>query len=182
MAMAELDSGESDESDGNDVSSVEALDIARKESRHVLDQQIALLYDIDDKAMRTVRTALLLIGILLSAAGILGREGLSGVETVTLGILGTSILCLLLVVIVGTATYSVTSVPFGVSSPYRDEVRTQGYDENEWLLEILDGYDEWTNELREENKENAFLLLVTQGTLLLALALLVIAGSLLAMP
>ncbi|ELY83492.1 hypothetical protein [Natrinema altunense] len=41
---------------------IEALEIVRKESREVLEEQISLLGDIDGKTMRTVRTAVLFIG------------------------------------------------------------------------------------------------------------------------
>ncbi|MFB6137657.1 MAG: hypothetical protein ABEJ42_04870 [Halobacteriaceae archaeon] len=44
------------------------LDLALRESRHVLDHQIQQLERIDDKIMRTVRTGVLLLGILLSSA------------------------------------------------------------------------------------------------------------------
>jgi hypothetical protein len=54
-----------------------ALEVVRKESREVLKHQIELLGDIDDKAMRTVRTSVLFIGLVISAIRSVGIQSIS---------------------------------------------------------------------------------------------------------
>jgi hypothetical protein len=123
---------------------VEALETVRSESRHVLTEQISLLNDIDDKAMRSVRTSVLFIGLIISAIQISG--GLPPISDLGLWSFrfGATGVCLLLIsMAVGVYTYSVSDPPFGVSSEHRNEIVAGGYSRREWLLFQLNEYDEW---------------------------------------
>lgn len=74
--MAGEDGG--DESEENEAlpADLEALRTAHTEARTVLDHQIELLNDSDDKAMRTVRITLLIIGLIVSIASVVDVSGL----------------------------------------------------------------------------------------------------------
>lgn len=168
--------------DGPDQPDVEALRLTRKESRAVLDHQIATLNDLDDKAMRTVRTDVVLLGILASAAGVAGPERLDQLD---FGVQALSILaggCLFLSAIVGTGIYVASDLTYGIGGSYRDEISREGYSERDWLKVLLRDYDAWTDSMRETNENNAFHLTVAQGLLVAALLFLSGATSLLALP
>jgi hypothetical protein len=134
---------------------IEALEMVRTESREVLGEQISLLGDIDDKAMRTVRTAVLFIGLVISAIQISG-------DSITTEEIGTwpfrlttsGVVFLLASIVAGIWTYSVSDPSFGVSSDHRKDVVAGGYTEREWLLFQLNEYDEWTESVRETNQTN----------------------------
>lgn len=167
---------------GPPKSDLEALRLTRKESRAVLDHQIATLNDLDDKAMRTVRTDVILLGILASAAGIAGPERLNQLDVVVQILSLAAGGCLFLSAIVGTGVYAVSDLSVGIGPSYRSEIRSQGYTEREWLEILLGDYDHWTNSMRQINENNAFYLTVTQALLALALVSLFGATSLLAIP
>ena len=168
--------------DGSGEPDVEALRVTREESRAVLDHQIATLNDLDDKAMRTVRTDVLLLGILASAAGIAGPERLTELDLTVQVISVAASACLFLSAIVGTGIYVVSDLTYGIGPSYRTEVREAGYSECEWLAVLLSDYDAWTRSMREINDNNAFFLTVTQSLLAAALVLLLGATSLLVLP
>lgn len=168
--------------DGPDQPDVTALRLTREESRVVLDHQIATLNDLDDKAMRTVRTDVVLLGILASAAGIAGPERLSDLGLVVQAFSAAAGACLFLSAIAGTGVYVMSDLTYGIGASYRDELRHEGYTEREWLEVLLDDYDSWTGSMRKITDNNAFYLTVTQGLLAIALALLLCATSLLVLP
>lgn len=103
-------------------SDIEALRITRTEYRAVLDRQISLLDDLEDKAMWTARTAVILLGILVSGAGIAGRPGLVGLPigaTITFGLGAAG---LIVTIFVGVGVYTVSQPRFGVGDSHRREV------------------------------------------------------------
>lgn len=164
---------------GNGRSDLETLRVTREESRDVLDHQLSLLNDLDDKAMRTVRTAVLLLGILISAAGIAGPERLADLHPLVKWLSGTAALLLFVTSIIGTATYIASDMTFGVGRSHRAEIRSENYSEREWLFVLLDEYDKWTGEMRRTNESNARNLQAAQFLLALSLALLLGAATLL---
>ncbi|GAA0304136.1 hypothetical protein [Halarchaeum salinum] len=170
-----------DESDPETVDSeepdIEALRLTLKESRRVMDHQIDLFDEIDDKAMRSVRTAVIVVGFIVSALGIAGPDAATNVGRYALsfGVLG--VFSLLTTVFAGIGTYVVSDVPYGIGRSYREDVRDGGYTEKEWVEKLLDGYDEWTQELEEEENRNRRYLDVTQFSLFLGVALLAISSG-----
>lgn len=93
-------------------SDIEALRVTRTEYRAVLDHQIALLNDLDAKAMWTARTAVFMLGILVSAAGIAGRPVIGTLPTGTLVSLGTGGFGLVVTIFIGVGVYTVSQPRF----------------------------------------------------------------------
>lgn len=168
--------------DGSSQPDLQALRVTREESRAVLDHQIAMLNDLDDKAMRTVRTAVLLLGILASAAGIAGPERLARLDFLVQIFSIVAGGCLFLSAIVGTGVYVVSDITFGIGPSYRDEVCRSEYSEREWLELLLNDYSRWTRAMREVNASNAHSLTIAQGLLAVALVMLLAATCLLTFP
>lgn len=126
-----------------DVSDLEVLSLTRKESRAVLDRKLNELDEIDAKAMHTLRTAVVVLGLVISALALLQRGGPTQFGTVPALVAGAGTLCVLLAIVTGLVTYTSSGVPAGISQSYRDDVRDGGFDEVGWLLVLLGGYDQW---------------------------------------
>lgn len=155
---------------------IEALRNARKESRTVLDEQIRLLNDIDDKAMRSVRTAVVFLGIIISAIQVSGGvQNVPDPDTWVFRLSATGVGLLIISIVAGILTYSVSSPNFGVSEDHRKDVML-GYTEREWLIFLLNEYDEWTDEMERTNVKNSIglhttLFSLTSGLVCLLLSL-----------
>lgn len=137
------------------TSDIEALRVTHEESRAVLDHQIALQKDLDDKAIRTVRLALVLIAFVVSVAQLMGPDRVTPQEigvllSVVAGTFGLS-----LAVFIGLGVYVETDVPFGIGPGHREEVTPLVYSEREWLEVLLAEYDEWTDDAIVSNDLNA---------------------------
>lgn len=137
------------------ASDIEALRVTHEESRVVLDHQIALQKDLDDKALRTVRLALFLIALIVSVAQLMEPGQVASLEIGTLLSVGTGVLGLSISVFIGLGVYVETDVPFGVGPGHRREVTTQAYPEMRWLELLLSEYDGWTDDARTTNGINA---------------------------
>lgn len=165
-----------------DSLSTNALEHARTESENVIERQLTLADHIDDLAMRNARTAVIVISILASAAGIADSDTIGSLPQGVVWFAGAGVVLLASCVFAGLGTVFATDRQFGMGGTYRDEVREQKYSENEWLLVLLDGYDEWTNEMNTELaigrrylQRGQFLLFSGVLSLLLAMLALLVA-------
>lgn len=148
----------------------EAMEVVRQESRNVLDEQIALLSDIDDKAMRTVRTSVLLVGLVISAIQLSDSSiSVDAIGTWPFRLAAAGVTFLLVSIVAGIYTYSVSDPEFGVSADHRTDVVAGAYTEHEWLRFQLNEYDEWTESMRETNENNVVGLHVTLFSLVAGL-------------
>lgn len=161
---------------------VEALRLARDESRAVLDHQVELLNEIDARAVRTVRLAGATLGVVVSTLGLAGPSLLSGAGVVVLLLTVVGVCSLLVCTLVGVGTYSVSEARFGVDDSFRDEVRAGSYDERTWLRDLLAAYDEWSGEMERTIERNGLYLLTAQLLLLSGISFLVTAIALSAVP
>ncbi|MFB6142502.1 MAG: hypothetical protein ABEJ30_04080 [Halorientalis sp.] len=153
----------------------EVLVETRREARTVLDHRISLLNDLDDKAMRTVRTAVLVLGLIFSAAGVTGSEGIQRLSSwplrfATLGVCG-----LFLTIVYGIVTYSDSETQLGPGRAFRREARTECYSKRQWLNLLLEGYDEWIDVVERVNERNAARLNRVQFSLITSLLCLLAA-------
>lgn len=164
---------------GRSESDIEALRVSREESRAVLDHRLSLLNDLDDKAMRTVRTAVILLGILASAAGIAGPEALAQLSTLVSIFLIAGMAGLFGTIFAGLGTYTSSDMEFGIGDVHRSDVRDFRYSEREYLELILYGYDDWIAEMRRINASNAESVFWTQVLLMISLFCIATAGALL---
>lgn len=144
------------------------LETTYVEARSVLEAQQQTVSDIDDKAMRTVRITIVLIGILISAREIAGANAF-GDDFVYWGggVLFVS-LCS------GIYTYSESNVHFGPTKEYINQLIDDDFEEGvSWDEDLLRTYAVWIDENGTTTWLNGRLLLFTQGTLLLGIALIV---------
>lgn len=160
----------------------EALQTVRRESREVLTERIRLLRDLDDKAMRTVRTSVLFIGLVISAIQV-SDGSFSSVSTSSpsfqIGVGGVTFL--LISIILGVYTYSASEPDFGVSDGHRSDVVEGEFSEKEWLLFQLGEYNEWIRNMREMTEKNVVglhltLFTATTGVVALLLSVVYSAG------
>lgn len=134
---------------------VESLEVVREESRHVLTEQLELLSDIDDKAMRSVRTALILVGLVVSAVQISGGpDSVSNLGRAAFTAGATGVILLLCSILTGIYTYAVSDPPLGIGETHRRDVLDGGYSHHEWLRLQVSEYDEWTETAAEMNDRN----------------------------
>ncbi|WP_135823280.1 hypothetical protein [Halorussus ruber] len=133
-----------------DTSATEALENAVEESRREYDKKVETMEEIDDKAMRSVQTAVILVGLVVSAVSV-GGPGAVGEATVLPVLFGAlGVVALAVSIVFGIGVYSVTEYPTGISSVHRDEATTGGYTKDEWVVSVLDNYDEWSAIVAEE--------------------------------
>lgn len=137
-----------------------------EEARCVLDHQIAKVRDIDDKALRTVRIAVLFLGLVFSVTQL--DSSSSFVNELT--ILGGSVL--VVSIGFGVLTYTVSEPDLGPGPSYVDELLDSDPDPEEWDATLLAGYGDWMEDTHEVNEENAFWLLCTQASLVIGVTLI----------
>lgn len=167
--------------DGCD-SEVEALRATREEARAILEYELRSLDELDDKAMRTVRTAVVVLGLILSVLGVTGPASVAGLPIwqFRLGALGVGFL--VVAVLVGMVAATDTAVQPGPDAEFRREARTEAYTEREWLVIVLSGYDEWIETAKGATARNASRLLLAQVALVCAFLSLLAAVGLSVMP
>lgn len=137
-------SGRSGNSQRSDVA---VLQSACEESRAVLDDQLRELSTIGDKALWTVRTSMIVLGVVTSAASLGDTRTLRQLH-IGIQLLGLSGVGMLLSASVyGLGTYFGATRARGISPSYRQQARTGGLSEQDWWLGLLTGYDRWTAEM-----------------------------------
>jgi len=158
-------------------SATEALENAVEESRREYDKKVASMEEIDDKAMRSVRTAVILVGLVASAVSVIGPSAVSatGVIPVLVGALGVGALAVSIVY--GIGLYSATEYPTGIDSRHRAEVIDGGYSRKEWFVQLLDEYDEWSDKIADELSGNLRYLELVQFSLALGVIALLTSAS-----
>lgn len=164
------------------TSDIEALRVTREESRFVLDHQIALQREIDEKALRTVRLSLVLIALIVSVAQLREPRQLASLEIGTLLSVGVGVLGLSMAVFIGLGVYVETKIPFGVGPGHRREVTTQAYSDSEWLDVLLEEYDRWTAEASVANGSNALWLSRAQASMAIGVGYLFVSVLVLITP
>lgn len=105
-----------------DASATEALENGVEESRREYDKKVETMEEIDDKAMRSVRTAVILVGLVVAAVSVSGPRavGETAVLPVLVGAFGVGTLTVSVVYGIGACT--VTQYPTGISSTHRNDV------------------------------------------------------------
>lgn len=165
---------------GDEPTDTAALRLTHEESRAVLDQQLEQLTELDTKAMWTVRTAVVLLGLIASVVGVIGIPvGTRFILGATVAF-GLAVCGLFLTVFVGVGTYTVPTTHLGVGATHRREVRLEAYSERAWLEVLLDEYDRWTGRMNASYEEHVRLVFWMQALMAVSLAFLFLAITLLA--
>ncbi|QZP36300.1 hypothetical protein [Halobaculum magnesiiphilum] len=148
---------------------VETLRLLHTDARSVLDHQLAILGDIDDKAARTVRLTVLVLAAVISAPSVIDNpDQYVNQYTVWGG------LSLVLSVVLGVITYSSSSPELGPGPSDIERVLDRRFIELEWLVIVLDNYEDWIDRTGRVNRVNGWLLALTQAALAVGLGLFVI--------
>lgn len=145
-----------------EASDVEVLRSACDESRAVLDDQLAELADIGDKALWTVRTSMIVLGVVVSAASLADTDALSAVHWSVRGAAGFGVLALLAASLYGLGLYVVMDRIRGVGTEYRRRAADGGLNEQAWRLVLLEGYDDWVATMEQRTDVYGARLFVVQ--------------------
>lgn len=154
--------------DGDGDWTDDRLETTHREARVVLEAQNNAISDIDDKAMRTVRITIVLVGIVVAAA----RIGGTGIFNRYLFAAGNGIL--LVSLITGVLTYSESNLYIGPNKDYIVQLVNDDFQETRWDRDILETYADWIEENFEDVRWNGFLLFVTQILMLAGIVSLVL--------
>jgi hypothetical protein len=142
--------------------------VAYDEARAVLEPQQGTASDIDDKALRTVRLVVVLVGLLVSTIRITD-------VSVALPLLVPGLGFLLGSVVAGTFTYSESDPYQGPGPAYLDQLVDAGTGDADWEREHLGTLGDWIAENADEIAFNGLLFVLTQVFLLLGVTLLALA-------
>ena len=141
---------------------------AYEEARAVVEAQNATMQDIDEKAMRTVRITIVVIGILVTAAEI--RAGLFHPL-----LFPTGLVCLLGSIIMGVVTYDESNLYLGPDGPYIEELASDATYSNGWDRDLLETYSGIIRENYDLISRNAAALRATNVLLVVGVVVIAIA-------
>lgn len=168
-----------DDAEPESHADIEVLRSTRDESRTVLDHQLDVLAEIDEKAIWSVRTAIIVLGLLISVASLTdgGTSQSTSFLVSSLAVSGT--LALLFTVWFGMFTYHWSFEAFGIGPRERTVALSGGIDERAWLNALLrDGYPVWIERQTIFNVYNNRFLAITHLLLSLGVSLVIAAGGL----
>ena len=131
------------------------LETTYREARTVLDAQNEVIGDIDEKAMRTVRVSVVLVGLIVSAVEIAG--GRFNWLWLTVG--GITFLGSL---VTGVLAYSESTLYLGPRRRYIEQLRRDEFDDRDWSQDLLATYGEWIEQNDRTVRRNGRLLFLTQ--------------------
>lgn len=143
------------------------LETVHREARAVIEEQRAVVSDIDAKAMYTVRVIVILVGIVVAAARI-GGPRIFQPLLLSIG-LGTLLVSLAL----GVATYSESDLFLGPNRTYVRQLVSDDVDADTWEEDVCLRMADWLGENDERLRLNARLLFLTQASMLGGVSLLV---------
>lgn len=158
-------SGEDDSSSPKETSfqaenggwSCKRIEITHQEARAVLEAQQTTLADIDEKAMRTVRTTVILIGVIVSIAKVTEIDLHTGLATVGSVVLFGSLAF-------GLATYDETDLYIGPNQEYLEQLSANEFRKT-WEQDLIETYGYWIAKNGDDMDFNGFLLRVSQALL-----------------
>lgn len=148
-------------------SDIRSLRITHEEARTVLNHQISVLNDIDNKATKTVRITAVILGIVVSAPSIIKNPNTYINPFTEWGVVG-----LVLSITLGIFTYSSSSPDLGPNSKDINRLLNNKYREDKWLVLLLNSYEDWIDRTQRVNRFNGIFLTLTQMSLIMSLALL----------
>lgn len=148
-------------------SNIRSLRITHEEARTVLDHQISVLNDIDNKATKTVRITAVILGIVVSAPSIIKNPNTYINSFTEWGVVG-----LVLSIALGMFTYSTSSPDLGPNPNDINRLLDDKYREDKWLVILLSSYEDWIDRTQRVNRFNGIFLTLTQISLIISLALL----------
>lgn len=140
---------------GSEAPSIEPLQSAARESRIVLDHQIDLVTRMDDIAMHTLRTSVLVIGVFVSAIGLAGPAAVAELSLPGLLVFAFGLGLLFVSILFGLVTLSTSSLSLGISDRHRRLLLQRGLDGTEWNELLLREYGRWEREMEQVAEQNS---------------------------
>lgn len=131
---------------------------------------------MDDKALWSVRSAVIVLGLLLSAGSLGNLPQFLTLPWYIHGVVGLGVVSLLFSVLFGIGTYTMTRTYPGIGHQRRIESHQGEYDRHEWYSRLLYDYQLWITGQEAWNEQNGFYLFVTHSLLLSGTAAIVLAG------
>ncbi len=161
-------------SQSNDLGS---KDVILEELRREYDQKIEQLELIDKKAIQSVRTAVLVIGFIIAAAGIATREGDVSVGWIPVAAATIGLLLLIATVLIGSAVYLITEYPGEINKKSLPSRRHRTHKD-----ELIKMYRRWSGLCSKEIEENNKYMTYTIFSKFLGILSLLISGLQIAVP
>lgn len=158
-------------------SRAKSLEVALSEAHRTFDRYVDRLEESDEKAMRSVRTSVLLSGLVASAIGLGGPESVSNFGLATVIATATGVISLVTSMVVGIGTYATGDYPCGVDDVHAEVSGADELDHEEWLETLLASYDHWIGKLDAESSRSDVYLDVVHHALGLSVILLLLASS-----
>ncbi|MGB9932856.1 hypothetical protein [Haloarcula amylolytica] len=154
----------------SDDDSDDGRDPALESARRVYDRQISKLESIDDKAMRTARTSVLILGFIAAGLTSAGSDALSGLSLLAVVIGGVGALGVFASAFVSVGIYTVTEYPVEVRE---GDLRAAGRTTRDrWINGAIGQLDKASTEIEPEIEVNSEYLEYAQLLLLLGVLLL----------
>lgn len=122
-------------------------------ARRVYDRQITTLDSIDDKAMRTARTAVLILGFVAAALTAGGPAALSEISTLPVAIAFAGVLGIFGAAFVSVGIYTVTEYPIELRQG--DLLAASRVPDEDWIAGAIGRLDRVSTEIESEIDQNA---------------------------
>jgi len=156
------------------------VEILLTESRRSVDRKLDKLREIDEKAVRSVRVSLVVVGFLVASAGILNGNNSPSVSAASWAYASIGVFSLSVSTVAGVGTIAASDFKTSLSEEERKRVRDDFHSEDGIPAVVLTEINtEWGAILDEELRRNIGYLGVTLGTLLTGMLFLLAAGLLL---
>lgn len=149
-----------------------------EESRRSFQRQVEQLKDIDDKAMRSVRTAVVVIGFVVTAVGVVTRIGNVSLGYGSAIFTGFGVLFLIVTVVTGVGTATITEYRTRLTEVERARLERPVDGPPQRTAELVRIYHAWLDATEDELSESAASLGATLTALALGVTSLSIAGAL----
>lgn len=149
-----------------------------EESRRSFQRQVEQLKDIDDKAMRSVRTAVVVIGFVVAAVGVVTRIGNVRLGYGSAIFTGFGVLFLIVTVVTGVGTATITEYRTRLTEVERARLERPAGGYPQRTAELVRIYHAWLDATEDELSESAASLGATLTALALGVLSLSIAGAL----
>ena len=147
----------------------EALTAVRMEARESLNKTIDGIHEKDDKAMRTVRINLILIGFAVTAVTSFPAV-FQLANKVTIGGFG----LLIISTSAGILTYTGTDYPTGVGATYLQDIQDAAWTNEEWSNFMILEYEKWLQDSEAQDSGEYKWLFITHFFQVLGLVTILI--------
>ncbi|PSP79714.1 hypothetical protein BRC81_04220 [Halobacteriales archaeon QS_1_68_20] len=139
------------------------LETTYSEARAVLEAQNDTISDVDDKAMRTVRVTVIVVGLVASAVRFAGNT----FDVLWLAISGVAYVGAL---VTGVLTYAESTLYLEPGRGYVERLRRNEFGGRDWRQDLLATYGEWIEQNDRAIRPNGQLLFLTRVLLVAGVA------------